>query len=596
MVAGAAEPGYRQRLSPPPRHDTLGPVLGTEGPVWLAETDLWDAATRARLETLIEHAGLAVTRNAERARTAVHAHDDPALPGDAPAAAALPPGVTPPADNPEAHALTITSADGLTHITLAARAAAGHALASRTLAQLWTPEGVPHGGIADWPGASVRGLIEGFYGTPWTPEARASMLAFLGAHKFNTYVYGPKDDPFHRGRWRDPYPPDAHADVVAQHAQCRAEGLRFVYSLAPGLDIRYSNAADTELILAKYRTFFDAGVRHFGLYFDDIPYVFLDEADVPVYGEATPDDITPLGVAQAHVASRIFESLRAWDAGCALIFCPVEYWGTCESGYVHALRDGMPAEIDVFYTGPDICSERLESAYTQRVSAQFGRPVTFWDNYPANDAGMTGRLHLNPVVGRDPGLFAHARGIICNPMTQCEASKVPVATIGEYLWAPDRYDPAAAFERAVAEVASAAELPHLKNLAANMHFCCLHETESETLHADTRSLLHASTEADEAACAKRLLQHLAELGMSCTALRRLSNERLRAEIAPWVDALAQRVDLARAALGVLRAPPERRGAERAQLQQSFTRVSGIREETCGPVVAAFAQAALNRTA
>ena len=52
----------------------------------------------------------------------------------------------------------------------------------------------------------LRGVVEGFYGKPWTQEQRVDMMAFCEAHGLNAYIYAPKDDPYHREKWREPYP------------------------------------------------------------------------------------------------------------------------------------------------------------------------------------------------------------------------------------------------------------------------------------------------------------------------------------------------------------------------------------------------------
>ncbi len=49
-----------------------------------------------------------------------------------------------------------------------------------------------------------RGVLEGFYGTPWSWSARRSMVRWMGENDFNLFVIAPKDDPAHRDRWRDP--------------------------------------------------------------------------------------------------------------------------------------------------------------------------------------------------------------------------------------------------------------------------------------------------------------------------------------------------------------------------------------------------------
>ena len=50
----------------------------------------------------------------------------------------------------------------------------------------------------DWPDVAYRGAIEGFYGRPWSHEHRLRQLDFYGHNKLNVYIYGPKDDPYHR--------------------------------------------------------------------------------------------------------------------------------------------------------------------------------------------------------------------------------------------------------------------------------------------------------------------------------------------------------------------------------------------------------------
>ena len=41
---------------------------------------------------------------------------------------------------------------------------------------------------------AVRGVVEGFYGTPWKHDARLEVMSFLAARGMNAYAYAPKDD------------------------------------------------------------------------------------------------------------------------------------------------------------------------------------------------------------------------------------------------------------------------------------------------------------------------------------------------------------------------------------------------------------------
>ena len=56
---------------------------------------------------------------------------------------------------------------------------------------------IPHVTVNDYPDLPSRGVVEGFYGTPWSHEVRMSLIDFYGRFKLNTYIYGPKDDPYH---------------------------------------------------------------------------------------------------------------------------------------------------------------------------------------------------------------------------------------------------------------------------------------------------------------------------------------------------------------------------------------------------------------
>ncbi len=57
----------------------------------------------------------------------------------------------------------------------------------------------------------MRGVVEGFYGPPWSHAERLSLLGWLARQGLDTYVYAPKNDVHHRRRWREPYGTEAMA-------------------------------------------------------------------------------------------------------------------------------------------------------------------------------------------------------------------------------------------------------------------------------------------------------------------------------------------------------------------------------------------------
>ena len=76
------------------------------------------------------------------------------------------------------------------------------------------------------------GVIEGFYGKPWTWEERAATAAALAPHGYRFYLYAPKADRYLRRQWQEDYP-DATAERLAElAARCRDVGVRFGPSLS----------------------------------------------------------------------------------------------------------------------------------------------------------------------------------------------------------------------------------------------------------------------------------------------------------------------------------------------------------------------------
>ena len=42
------------------------------------------------------------------------------------------------------------------------------------------------------------GVIEGFYGPPWSDAERRTLLDWMARFGLGTWLYAPKDDPWHR--------------------------------------------------------------------------------------------------------------------------------------------------------------------------------------------------------------------------------------------------------------------------------------------------------------------------------------------------------------------------------------------------------------
>ena len=59
------------------------------------------------------------------------------------------------------------------------------------------------------------GVIEGFFGRPWSWAERRDAVAALAPHGYRFYLYAPKADPWLRRRWQEPHPEPELEELAA---------------------------------------------------------------------------------------------------------------------------------------------------------------------------------------------------------------------------------------------------------------------------------------------------------------------------------------------------------------------------------------------
>ena len=264
-------------------------------------------------------------------------------------------------------------------------------------------------------GIGPLGVIEGFYGPPWSWAARTDVAAWCAERGMADYVYAPKDDPKHRDQWREPYDDE---ELAGFEAFARDGGLALGFAISPGLSIDADDEADVAALLGKVDQVVSAGARSVVLALDDIPF-----------GGG------PQGADHARLTTRLRDHL-ADRATLALV--PTEYVGLASSPYLDELARGVPEDVPIAWTGRAVVNDAITVADVRaRAAALGGRPPLVWDNYPVNDAVMSDRLFLGPLRGREPGLLAECAGYLANPMVQPLASRLPLASIAAWLQGED---------------------------------------------------------------------------------------------------------------------------------------------------------------
>ncbi len=282
----------------------------------------------------------------------------------------------------------------------------------------------------------VRGVVEGFYGTPWTQEQRLDMLAFMGKQGLNAYIYSPKDDVYARAKWREAYPEKQLAEIRALVQAADQAGVSFVYALSPGLDVHLSGAScasDRAAAEQKLEAMYACGVRSFAIFFDDIQ-------DKDGAGQAAFCNALELSMRQKHPDVKAFYTVPTEYCYQDMVAADGQV-----KPYTQAFMRGLSKEIGVLYTGNGVVAPALTEADQQRAEKACGRPLGVWWNYPVSDY-MESKLALGPVE-RLPKKGVET--VFFNPMKYPELSKIALATGAAYAKTPESYRPQEAWHAAI---------------------------------------------------------------------------------------------------------------------------------------------------
>ena len=304
----------------------------------------------------------------------------------------------------------------------------------------------------------IRGVVEGFYGLPWSHAQRLEFMSFCRQHNLNAYIYAPKDDPYHRAQWRESYPDHQLNRLKELIAAANQNQVEFIFAVSPGLDLDYSDQ-DFDFMINKLSTLYNIGCRRFAVFFDDIT--------------------AHNGADQAAFLNRINKSFVETHHDIKpLITVPTEYFRLDmidEKGAVKDYTRDFSAALDknilVLYTGDAVVCPTVSDEQYNAANLICNRPLGLWFNYPVNDY-----LPQKPALGPVDKLPHNLPAVFFNPMSAFELSKIALATASDFAADPDHYDPQASWDNAIDDLFGdqasdmkkfAAHSQHLKNDWAN---------------------------------------------------------------------------------------------------------------------------------
>ena len=371
--------------------------------------------------------------------------------------------------------------------------------------------------ITDWPDVPFRGTVEGFYGTPWSHEARKSQLEFYGRNKMNVYIYGPKDDPWHRDKWREPYP-EVEANRIAELVEvAKKNSVNFYWAIHPGVDIKW-NDEDRDHLMAKLEVMYQLGVRSFAVFFDDI------------WGEGAKAD------KQAALLNYIDDNFVQVKKDVApLILCPTEYnkgWANEQGGYLRTLGSNLNKGIEVMWTGNSVVA-CIDKPTMEWINERIERKGYIWLNFPVNDF-VRDHILMGPAYGNGLDIATDVSGFVSNPMEYAETSKISLYGIADYCWNMEAYDYKSNWEKSIKDILPSNHEAlrifalYNKDLGPNGHG--FRREEGEELKDIVEKAL-----AGDFYSVGMLNSACYELGLACDILLNdNSNPQLLHELRPWL--------------------------------------------------------------
>lgn len=253
----------------------------------------------------------------------------------------------------------------------------------------------------------LQGVLEGFYGKPWSHSLRLAYAGYLRRAGLNCYLYCPKSDALLRRAWRRDWPQEEWQRLSELAREYRREGILFGVGLSPYELYQCYGADDRKRLRTKLQRLAELEMPLLAILFDDMPGDQIDLAERQV---------------------EIVTDIAHWLGEVRLLVCPTyysydpvleRYFGPMPDRYWQQLGEFMPAAVDLFWTGNTVCAERIEAADLHEVAAVFSRPPVLWDNYPVNDGAIRSRyLYTEPLPGRNGDVASSVRGHLCNPMNQ----------------------------------------------------------------------------------------------------------------------------------------------------------------------------------
>lgn len=399
--------------------------------------------------------------------------------------------------------------------------------------------------IEDYAHAKYRGLVEGFYGHPWSMESRLNLFDYMMRYKMNYFVYGPKADPYHAGNWRVNYPETvtdqqrnmgqiSASDIQQLATHAAACKVDFVWAIHPTLGSYYIDLNWVDDIMTKFEQLYALGVRHFGVSVDDMSGHPSNQAQLPDR------------VQQAIDAKWNTDDTPRADRVGNLLFVPTCYALNYGATYSLSTIQDISPKVEVAFTGYD-CFSNVRASSFSSMHSYIGRDPIFWWNNPVNDDhdnwlymhGLTARWTIEQTAPVN-----YMRGFLLNPMNQGQVSKICNFSAADYSWNPVDFNEHLSWQQALKSIVKTDEnVAALKNFIRVMSAYSTTETnspEGEELKSLYQNFQSAYSTSSIPECSE-LLDAMQACNDACKVIRTFNNSEdpdlalFYIDIEPWLN-------------------------------------------------------------
>ena len=400
--------------------------------------------------------------------------------------------------------------------------------------------------LFDYADQQSRGLVEGYYGYPYSLSVKKSLMRFMMRLKMNTYMYGAKSDLYHSAKWEEPYPKTLtktdieygrmSQDMVKDLSKnSQATKVNFIWAIHPGNDFVGQPNVVTR-IMKKFSSMYDLGVRQFA--------IFVDDVDVPTSEADCKTNAEHLTAVQKAIDAKWNKAGSAPEARVRpLHFVPQVYtlsWvGEADRKRFFKALSAVPSDITIYTTGWGVWTVP-NSRDLATMHTELGRPVAWWWNYPCNDNAdeqiYTSDMYTNFMEMRAVDNNARLQkelknglGVVSNPMQQGMVSRIALFSVADYAWNNAKFDNMTSWKKAF-------KYAFPENTVLREAYQALSPYLRWNDHEDMAKAVEQYKNGNRAAFEKLLthLQQNIEVVAQCKTSANEDEQLLYKEIEPWV--------------------------------------------------------------